>query len=191
VLGTLFLFLEPFLAELGAVLVLTYLAGFLAVPPRDLLEELLLPGAGIYFMTGEARRFPWGGWNTPETRRLGYQALRVLTGLNFLVLASVKWLRPDLGIRLVDEYGLNFLEWAGIGAAEFVFLAAVVETLVAFCILMRAAYRPAVAVAFAFFLASIFALGFRELLGHLPVKAALFLLFVAGHWHRGEEKTNI
>jgi hypothetical protein len=50
------------------------------------------------------------------------------------------------------------------------------------------AFRPAVAVAFFLFLISIYFLGFRELLGHLPVKAALLLFFLYGHWHKGEAR---
>ena len=187
-LGTLFLFLEPLQPELGIGLALLFLAGLPTVPFWDLMEELLILGAAVFLITGESDRAPWKRWNTPERQRLGYQAFRVLTGLNFLVLASVKWLRPDLGIKLVEQYHLNFLAGAGLDAAMFVFLAAVVETLVAVCLLFRVAFRPAVIVAFFFFTVSIFALGFEELLGHLPIKAALFLFFIYGHWHKGERK---
>jgi len=109
-------------------------------------------------------------------------------GLGFLVLASVKWLHPEFAMAIVSEYRLNFLAPLGGTDAHFVFIAAVVETLVALAILLRVAFRPAVAVAFFFFLISIFFLGFTELLGHLQVKAGLFLFFLYGHWHRGERK---
>jgi hypothetical protein len=188
VVGSLLLFLEPLLAELGIALILLYLAAVPVMPLGDLLEELLVVGAGIYLLTSETKRDPWRRRNTLERQRLGYHAFRILVGLNFLVLASVKWLRPDLAIALVENFHINFVAWAGVDAAHFVFLAAVTETFIAFCILFRVAYRPAAAAAFGFFLLSIFAFGFRELLGHLPVKAALLLLFVVGHWHRHEFK---
>lgn len=188
VLGALFLFLEPLYAELGALLALLYLAGFTALPFADHLEELLMLGAGVYFMTSETGRAPWRGWNTPERRRIGYQVFRVLIGLTFLILSSVKWLRPDLALGIVAAHDINFLARAGASDAQFVYLSAVIETIVALCILLRVAFRPAVALAFFFFLVSVFFLGFRELLGHLPVKGALLLLFLYGHWHEGEEK---
>lgn len=187
-LGTLLLFLEPLQPELGIVLALLFLAGLPILPFWDLMEELLILGTAVCLITAGSDRLPWKRWNTPERQRLGYQAFRILTGLNFLALASVKWLRPDLAIKLVEEYRLNFLAGAGLDAAVFVFLAAVIETLVAVCLLFRVAFRPAAAAAFFFFTVSIFALGFEELLGHLPIKAALFLFFIYGHWHTREQK---
>lgn len=187
-LGTALLFLEPYAPELGLALGALFLTGFLILPPMDLLEELLIMACAVLFVTAEKDRLPWKRLNTPEVRRLGYQAFRVLVGVGFLVLASVKWIRPDLGLAVVREYGLNFMGWAGVDAAGFVFLAAVVETFVALCILFRVAYRPAIALAFIFFTLSIYFLGPVELLGHLPIKGALFLMFVYGHWHKGEIK---
>lgn len=187
-LGTLFLFLEPFYPEFGILLIVLFLAGLTAVPFWDLMEELLILGAGVYFITNEQRREPWRRRNTPERRRLGYQIFRVLVGVNFLVLAAVKWLRPELALAIVDGYHLNFLSALHVSGIQFVFFAALVETVVALCVLLRVAMRPAAVVAFLFFTLSIYFLGFRELLGHLPIKATLFLFFVYGHWHKGEQK---
>ncbi len=188
VLGTLFLFLEPFYPEFALALIGLFLAGFAVVSPWDLVEELLIVGAAVFFVCNERLRAPWRAWNTPERRRRGYQAFRVLAGINLLVLSTVKWLRPDLALEIIAERHLNFAAWLHVSDVQFVFLAAIVETLVALCILLRVAFRPAVLVAFAFFTLSIFFLGFRELLGHLPIKATLFLFFVYGHWHPDEKK---
>lgn len=187
-LGSLFLFLEPAYSELGLLLGLLFMAGIPVLPFWDLMEELYMLGAAIFFMMGASDRSNWRFLKTPEAQRLGYQALRILTGLCFLVLASVKWLHPEFAIAIVDEYRLNFLAPIGGTDAHFIFLAAVVETLVALCVLLRVAFRPAVAAAFFLFLISIYFLGFQELLGHLPVKAALFMMFLYGHWHKGEVK---
>ncbi len=187
-LGTLMLFLEPFYPELSVVLILLFLSGFTVLPFWDQMEELLIVGAAIFFICNETIRSPWKAWNTPERRRLGYQAFRVLVGLNFLVLSTVKWLRPELGLAVVARYHINFLAWLHVSDPQFVFLAAIVETMVALCILLRVAFRPALMAAFVFFTLSIFFLGFRELLGHLPIKAAIFLFFVYGHWHKDEAK---
>lgn len=186
-LGSLFLFLEPAYAELGLLLGLLYLAGFAVLPAADLLEELLFLGAGVFFVMS-ASRPSWLASRVPERERLGYQAFRIIMGLGLLVLASVKWLHPELGLAVVAEYRINFLAGFGGTDAQFVYAAALIETLVALCILLRVAFRPAVAFAFFFFMISIYFLGFRELLGHLPIKASLFLFFVYGHWHKGERK---
>lgn len=187
-LGSLFLFLEPAYPELGFLLAALYLAGLPVLPLGGMLEELFMLGAAVYFLTGPSERGSWKTLHSPEAPRLGYQAFRILTGLCFLVLSSVKWLHPELALQVVGEYRINFLSFLGATDAQFVYVSAVVETLVALCLLLRVAFRPAVAVAFFFFLTSIFFLGFRELLGHLPVKAALFLFFLRGHWHAGEGK---
>jgi hypothetical protein len=182
------LFLEPAYSELGFLLGLLFLAGLPVMPFWDLMEELIMLGAAIFFLSSRSERTIWSLLKRPEAPRLGYQAFRVLTGLNFLVLSGVKWLHPEFAMRIVSEYGINFVAGLGATDAQFVFIAAVVETVVALCILLRVAFRPAVAVAFGFFLVSILFLGFQELLGHLPVKAALFLFFLYGHWHKGEKK---
>lgn len=186
-LGALLLFLEPAYAELGFLLAALFVAGFAAVPFWNLLEELFLFGAGLYLMTtGNGKAL--FHLNAPELRRRAYHLFRILTGLNFLVLSGVKWLRPELALAIVEEYRLNFLFGLGMSDIQFVFLAAVIETIVALCILFRVAFRPAVLAAFMMFLVSIFFLGPKELLGHLPVKATMFLFFVYGHWHKGEQK---
>jgi len=186
-LGSLFLFLEPAYPELGVLLILLFVGGLTVLPFWDLMEELFIVGAGILFLTGDAGR-PGVKPPPPERTRMGYQAFRVLMGLGFLVLSSVKWLHPELALDVVSQYRINFMTPLGGTDAQFVFFSAVIETLIGLCILLRVAFRPAVAVAFGFFLISIFFLGFQELLGHLPVKAGLFLLFLYGHWHKGEKK---
>lgn len=187
-LGSLFLFLEPAYSELGFLLVLLFLAGLPVVPFWDLMEELFMLGAGLFFLTTPSERTAWKPLLMPDTQRLGYQAFRIIVGLNFLVLSGVKWLHPEFAISLVGEYHINFLSAFGASDAHFVFIAAVVETVVALCILLRAAFRPAATIGLLLFLISIYFFGFKELLGHLPVKAALFLFLVYGHWHKGEQK---
>ncbi len=187
-LGSLFLFLEPAYPELGFLLAALFLAGLPVLPFWDLMEELFMLGAGIYFFSTPSERTTWKPLLMPDAQRFGYQAFRVIVGLNFLVLSGVKWLHPEFAMSLVGEFRINFLSALGASDAQFVFIAAVVETVVALCILLRAAFRPAVVAGLLLFLISIYFFGFKELLGHLPVKAALFLFLVYGHWHKGEQK---
>ncbi len=188
-LGALFIFMTPYFAELGACLLLLYLAGlFSGLPLHDWLEDLMYVGVAIFLITSETIRLPWKRWNTPERARRGYHAMRILVALNFFVLASVKWLRPDLAMTLVDQYHLNFLAPLGLDTTHFVFMAAVVETFIASAILFKVAMRPAIALAFTFFMLTIYFLGFRELLGHLPIKSTLFILFLLDDWKKGEKR---
>jgi hypothetical protein len=187
-LGTLLLFLEPYYPEFGIALIVLFLSGLTVLPFWDQMEDLLIVGAAIFFICNETVRAPWRKWNTPERRRMGYQIFRVFVGLNFLILSMVKWLRPELALAVVAQHHINFMAWMGITDIQFVFNAAVIESLIAFCLILRVAYRPAIMMSFIVFTLSIFFLGFRELLGHLPIKATLFMFFVYGHWHKDEKK---
>jgi len=179
-LGILFMFFVHFSAELGIVLALFWLAGFTLFPVSAMLEELLFLAIAVYLITQEAGHKPWKKFNTAEIRRKGYHAFRILLGLAFIVLSFVKWLRPDLGITLVDEYGINFIAGLGFDSAHFLFFAAVTELFIGLAILFRVFLRPVAIVGIFIFSASIFVFGFPELLGHLPIKASLFMLFVYG-----------
>ncbi len=187
-LGSLFVFLSPLLAELGVALLLVYLAGFFAIPLQGMLEELMFLGVAVFFITSETERLPWKRWITPERERLGYHFLRVMVGVNFLVLSGVKWFRPDLMMQLIEQHHLNFMAGFGVTTAMFVFGTAVVETFVALALLLKIAMRPALIAAFMVFMLSIYVFGFRELLGHLPIKATLVILFILGDWKKGETR---
>lgn len=187
-LGSLFIFISPLLAELGIGLGLLYLAGFFAIPVSGMAEELMFLGIAVFFMTSETEKPVLKARNTQEVERQGYHFMRIMVGLNFLILSGVKWFRPDLAMEIVDANQLNFMAWSGLTTAQFVFCAAVVETFVALAILCKVAMRPAVIAAFSVFMVTIYVLGFRELLGHLPIKSTLLILFLLGDWKKGESR---
>lgn len=179
-LGILFMFFLRLSAELGVALAIFWLVGFTLFPASAMFEELLFLAIAVYLVTQESDRKPWKTWNTAEMRRKGYRAFRFLLGLAFVVLSFVKWLRPDLAITLVDEYGINFVSGLGFDTAQFVFFAATTELFIGLAIMFRIFLRPVAILGIFVFSASIFVFGFPELLGHLPIKAALFLLFIHG-----------
>jgi len=187
-IGTLFVFLTPLAQELGVLLAAIFLAGLPAVPFADLMEEMMYLGVAAFLFTSETEAHPWTLWHDHERERLGYHAMRVMVGLNFLLLSTVKWFRTDLAMTLVERFHLDFLSTFGIDAAHFVFMAAVVETCIGLAILLKVAMRPAIVTAFIFFMLTIYFLGFRELLGHLPIKSTLFILFLIGDWKKGEKR---
>lgn len=179
-LGLLFMFLVQFAPELGIGLVLFYFLGFLLFPATSMVEELLFLALAIYFITQEARRLPWKTWNTPAMRQKGYHLFRMTLGLSFVILSFVKWFRPDLAITLVNEYDINFIAEMGFNAAHFTFFAAATELFIGLAIMFRIFVRPVAILGIFVFSSSIFIFGFTELLGHLPIKAALFVLFIHG-----------
>lgn len=179
-LGILFIFFLRYSAELAVALVLFWFAGFTLFSASAMMEELLFIAIATYLITQETGRQPWKKWNTAEMRRKGYAAFRVLLGLAFIILSFVKWLRPDLGITLVDAYGINFIAPLGFDSGHFIFFAAVTELFIGLAILLRIFLRPVAVIGIVIFNASVFVFGFPELLGHLPIKAALFLLFIHG-----------
>lgn len=180
VLGILLMFFLRLSAELGVALALFWLAGFTLFSPSAMFEELLFLAIAVYLITQETSHKPWKQWNTAEMKRKGYAAFRVLLGLAFIILSFVKWLRPDLGITLVDQYGINFAAPFGFDSAHFLFFAATTELFIGLAILYRIFLRPIALLGIFVFSASIFVFGFPELLGHLPIKGALFLLFIHG-----------
>jgi len=179
-LGIMLMFFLHFSAELGVLLAAFWLAGFAFFPVSAMFEELLFVAIAIYLAVQGARRGLLKRWHTPEMRRKGYHAFRVTVGLAFVILSFVKWLRPDLGITLVDQYGINFIAGLGFDSAYFLFFAAVTELFIGLAILLRVFVRPVAVLGIFVFSASIFVFGFPELLGHLPIKGALFILFIHG-----------
>lgn len=186
-LGIMFMFLVRFTPELGILLGAFYLVGFTLFPATAMLEELLFLAIAIYFVTQEAHRLPWKKWNTPEMRRKGYHAFRMVLGFAFVVLSFVKWLRPDLAITLIDQYGINFVQGLGFDSSHFTFFAACTELFIGLAIMGRVFLRPIAILGIFVFSASIFVFGFPELLGHLPIKGALFLLFIHGPYLENEK----
>lgn len=188
VLGLLFMFFIHLTAELSLGLLAFYLVGFALFPVHIMLEEFLMVAIAIYYVTQETHRMPWKRWNTPEVREKGFHAFRITLGLAFVILSFVKWLRPDLAITLVDQYGINFIAGLGFDSAHFVFFAAVTEIFIGLAIMFRIFLRPVAILGIFVFSASIFVFGFPELLGHLPIKGALFILFIHGPYLKGSTK---
>lgn len=155
-------------------------------------------GIAIFLFTFSRGRFSLDWFlgkpifTTATMRKRAYFALRVLTGLTFLWLGFIKLLRPDLHFALMDQFP-NFnpyviLQWFGIHMSReaYVFQLFVVETAVGVFEAAGFLTRIVSVLLVPIFIGSIFFLGAGELIGHIPILATLFVLFVYGDtYHKG------
>jgi hypothetical protein len=191
-----FSFITGVLARWGAILIgLLWLSCFAFVPPIEVFEQTIWLGIAVY-LAAVGRgvvRIDIAGYEEEEDRskltdRLlpwALPALRIATGVTVLVLAfSEKLLNVQLGELFLDEYPkFNVLGWAGIEwftDERFVLLIGIIETM-AGCALI-AGYLPRLVILGLWipFNLGIAFLPPQELIGHLPILAAMYVLLVRG-----------
>lgn len=191
-----FSFITGVLTRWGAILIgLLWLSCFAFVPPIEVFEQTIWLGIAVYLAAvgrGVVRIAP-AGYEVEEDRskltdRLlpwALPALRVAAGITVLVLAfSEKLLNVRLGELFLEEYPkFNVLGWAGIDwftDERFVILIGIIETM-AGCALI-AGYLPRLVILGLWipFNLGIAFLPPQELIGHLPILAAMYVLLVRG-----------
>jgi hypothetical protein len=188
-----FSFITGVLSRMGAAIIgLLWLSCFAFVPPIEVFEQTLWLGIAVYLAavgrgvlrfdtTDEEDR-------TPLSDRLlpwALPALRVSVGISVVVLAfSEKLLNVQLGELFLEEYPkFNVLAWAGIEwftDERFIYLIGIIETM-AGCALI-AGYLPRLVILGLWipFNLGIAFLPPQELIGHLPILAAMYVLLVRG-----------
>lgn len=188
-----FSFITGMLTRMGAALIgLLWLSCFAFVPPIEVFEQTLWLGIAVYLAavgrgvvrfdrSDEEDRIPL----TDRLLPWALPALRVSVGISVLVLAfSEKLLNVRLGELFLDEYPkFNVLAWAGVDwftDARFIFLIGIIETM-AGCALI-AGYLPRLVILGLWipFNLGIAFLPPQELIGHLPILAAMYVLLVRG-----------
>ncbi len=174
----------------GAVLILLVISAFLLFPTSKAAEQLLFAGIGTYFLIKGRGLF------RPEGRLFGRLAvfwqrysrhalplMRVFTGLSILWLAfSEKLLNPGLALaflRIHPEF--NFMRLLGVtwfSDELFIYAAAAVEATVG--VLLIAGVLPRIVILFMWvpFNITIPILPPEELLGHLPILAVMYAVFL-------------
>jgi hypothetical protein len=185
------------LTRWGAIVIgLLWLSCFAFVPPIEVFEQTLWLGIAVYLAAvgrgvvrmdaGEATeaeedRSQLTDWLLPWA----LPALRVSVGISVVVLAfSEKLLNVRLGELFLAEYPrFNVLGWAGIDwftDERFVLLIGIIETM-AGCALI-AGYLPRLVILGLWipFNLGIAFLPPQELIGHLPILAAMYVLLVRG-----------
>ncbi|MCO5223040.1 MAG: hypothetical protein M9947_15925 [Thermomicrobiales bacterium] len=188
-----FSFITGMLTRLGAVIIgFLWLTCFAFVSPIEVFEQTLWLGIAIYLAAVGRGVVRFDGHaeedRTQLTDRLlpwALPALRISVGISVLVLAfSETLLNVRLGELFLDEYPrFNVLGWAGIGwftDARFILLIGIIETM-AGCALI-AGYLPRLVILGLWipFNLGIAFLPPQELIGHLPILAAMYVLLVRG-----------
>ena len=188
-----FSFITGILTRVGAIVIgLLWLSCFAFVSPIEVFEQTLWLGIAVYLAavgrgvvhidSGEEmdrshltdRLLPWA-----------LPALRISVGISVLVLAfSEKLLNLRLGELFLAEYPkFNFLGWAGINwftDERFIFLVGIVETVAGFALIAGYLPRLVILALWIPFNLGIVFLPPQELIGHLPILAAMYVLLVRG-----------
>jgi hypothetical protein len=176
----------------GAILIGLVLVSFLLYPTAYVLEQLLFVGIGAYFLIlgrglfvptfASVRRFDafWAryqAWALP--------AVRIGTGAAILVLAfTEKLLNPDLARAfLATRPEFNFMRLVGLTWFSddlFITAAAAVEATVGILLIAGVLPRVVILLMWVPFNAAIPLLPPVELLGHLPILAVMYVVFLQG-----------
>lgn len=183
------------LTRLGAVaLALAWLAGVIVFGPLPLVEHAELLGIAFFlFATGRgplALDMTMERLHQPIERLVPYAVpvLRVLIGLSIAVVAFTEklWNLP-MGLAFLAEHPFNFFPALGlssIGNREFLLIAGTVELTLGLLLISGAFIRLLILIIWVPFNLTLPLLGWRELVGHLPIYGIMALLLV---W--GEERT--
>ena len=174
----------------GGVLIGLVVAAFALFPPDRAAEQLLFAGIGAFFLiqgrglfapTGKLSRRWAEYWS--RYSRVALPVMRVFTGLSILWLAfSEKLLNPQLALAFLESRPeFNFVQLLGFGWFTnelFVYAAAAVEATVG--VLLIAGVLPRIVILFMWvpFNIAIPFLPPEELLGHLPILAVMYAVFL-------------
>lgn len=154
------------------------------VEMMDGLEMLGL--AAFAVLAGRPR---WGlGERQPWRSEYALPVLRVLTGLNLMVLAfSEKIMSPSLALEFLSRHHWNFMQAVGLPQFTdywFAFSAGVTEALFGLFLLLGLVTRLTTVVLAVFLATTLVLLGPTELMGHLPHFSIAVALLVLGSGSR-------
>jgi uncharacterized membrane protein YphA (DoxX/SURF4 family) len=195
-------FVYGFLTRIaGAALIVTWLAGAVLFGPLLLLEQALFLGIAFFLMvTG---RGPMAVDMT--IRRLqrplepllpyGVPVLRVMTGVSLVVLAFTEklWNLP-LALAFLEQYPFNFMPaigFPGVDDVLFIRMAGTVELTLGSLLISGAFPRLTILALWLPFNLTLPFLGWRELVGHLPIYGIMALLLIWGERRPATERAFI
>ncbi|MEO7137932.1 MAG: hypothetical protein ABI037_09465 [Gemmatimonadales bacterium] len=190
------------LARFGAAtLALVWLAGALLFGPIRLLEHSLFLGIAFFiFAMGRgplAFDMALTRLHRPVDRLVPYAVpvLRVLTGVSILVLAFTEKLwNPDMGLAFLKEHPFNFFPALGLQSIDdraFLLIAGTVELTFGALLISGAFIRLVILLLWVPFNLTLPFLGWRELVGHLPIYGILALLLIWGETRPQTEQAMI
>jgi hypothetical protein len=174
----------------AAFLGLVWLVGAIWFGPLLLLEHTLFLGVAFFmFVMGRgpaALDMTLQRLHRPLERLVprAVPALRVLTGIGIVVLAFTEklWNVP-MGVEFLQRYPLNFfpaIGFEGVGDAEFILIAGTVELTFGLLLISGAFVRLMTLILWVPFNLTLPFLGWRELVGHLPIYGIMALIVIWG-----------
>lgn len=184
-------FLYGAATRIGAgLLALVWLVGAIWFGPVLLLEHALFLGVGFFmFVMGRgpgALDMTLHRLHRPIERLVprAVPVLRVLTGIGIVTLAFTEklWNVP-MGLEFLERYPLNFfpaIGFEGVSNADFILIAGTVELTFGLLLISGAFVRLMTLILWVPFNLTLPFLGWRELVGHLPIYGIMALLLIWG-----------
>ncbi len=180
----------------AAALALLWVAGMLAFGPLRLIEHTEILGVAFFlFATGRgplAFDMALDKLNKPVRPLISYAVpvLRVALGVGLTVVAFTEklWNIP-MGLSFLTEHHFNFFPYVGlpgIDDTKFLLIAGTVELLLGLMLIAGTYVRLIIVVTLIPFNLTLPFLGWRELVGHLPIYGILALLLLWGDQRAGE-----
>jgi hypothetical protein len=174
----------------AALLAVIWVVGAIWFGPLLMLEHALFLGVAFFmFVMGRgpaALDMTLQRFHRPLERLVprAVPALRVLTGIGIVVLAFTEklWNVP-MGVEFLERYPLNFfpaIGVEGIGDAEFILIAGTVELTFGLLLFSGAFVRLMTLILRVPFNLTLPYLGWRELVGHLPIYGIMALIVIWG-----------
>jgi len=181
----------------AAVLAFLWLVGMLVFGPLRLIEHTEIIGIAFFlFATGRgplAFDMALDRLNKPVSSMIPYAVpvLRVALGIGLTVVAFTEkiWNIP-MGLAFLADHHFHFFPYIGmpgIDDTKFLLIAGTVELLVGLMLIAGTYVRLIIIVTLVPFNLTLPFLGWRELVGHLPIYGILALLLLWGDERPGEE----
>ena len=182
----------------AALLALIWLVGAIWFGPLMLVEHALFLGVAFFmFVMGRgpgALDMTLQRLHRPIERLVprAVPALRVLTGIGIVTLAFTEklWNVP-MGVEFLQRYPLNFfpaIGLEGIGDPQFILIAGTVELTFGLLLISGAFVRLMTLILWVPFNLTLPFLGWRELVGHLPIYGIMALLVIWGEERKETEE---
>ena len=185
------IFFEYFLFECSLSLFALFICLTIFAGPAAMMQQLFFAGAALFLALTAPRTW----LSRPVSllnRQRAYAVFRVFLGITFIALASVKWLYPELGLQILHDFpAINFMTPFGMDDGTFMFCTALVETLCGLAFVLNLYVRWFGMILVPIFTLTAFTTGQKEVIGHLPIQAALAVFVLYGHTYIPKYKTHL
>jgi uncharacterized membrane protein YphA (DoxX/SURF4 family) len=170
------------------------IASFIGYPKLDCLDLLPMYGIVAYFLIAARgdyaidRIIKLERGMSPLSTFWSYRFLRWFNGIGLIVLGlDEKLLHPQLSLHLIEHQpSLNFMHFAGMSDATFVFCAGTAEVVVGTLIVTGTLPRLGIAFLAGMFAITPFIFGVEELWGHMAYYGVVLALLLRGNGEQAQ-----